>query len=172
MLAPPTEYFPAGQIAAVAFVDPVTQKYPAAQDPLQLGTAIAGADPYRPAAQSTHTLAPVREYLPAGQIAAVALVDPATQKYPAVQLPEHPGDDRPDIDPYDPAAQGAVHDATPMLGLAPYSPALQFVHVAAPPREYLPAGQPVQVDDELALTAALAVPAAQALHEPPPGASA
>ncbi len=76
---PPSEYFPSTQIAAVALVDSATQKYPAAQGPLQLDTAIAGVDPYSPAAQSTHTLAPVREYLPAGQIAAVALVDPASQ---------------------------------------------------------------------------------------------
>ena len=88
-LVPPNEYFPTPQIAAVALVDPATQKYPAAQGPLQLDTAIAGVDPYRPAAQSTHTLAPVREYLPAGRIAAVALVDPATQKYPAVQFASH-----------------------------------------------------------------------------------
>ena len=79
MPTPPTEYVPSPQMAAVALVDPATQKYPAAQGPLQLDTAIAGVDPYRPATQSTHTLAPVREYLPAGHIAAVALVDPATQ---------------------------------------------------------------------------------------------
>jgi hypothetical protein len=76
---PPNEYFPSTQIAAVALVDPATQKYPAAQGPLQLDTAIADVDPYRPAAQSTHTLAPLREYLPVGHIAAVALVDPVTQ---------------------------------------------------------------------------------------------
>ncbi len=87
--APLNEYFPTPQIAAVALVDPATQKYPAAQGPLQLDTAIADVDPYRPAAQSTHTLAPVREYLPAGQIAAVALVDPAAQMYPAVQFASH-----------------------------------------------------------------------------------
>jgi hypothetical protein len=139
--APPTEYFPAEQIAAVALVDPTKQKYPAAQDPLQLDTAIAAVDPYRPAAQSTHTLAPLSEYLPAGHAKAVAFVDPAAQMYPALQLPVHPGNDRPDVDPYNPAAHGAVHDAAPILAVAPYSPAAQFVHTPAPAREYLPAGQ-------------------------------
>jgi hypothetical protein len=96
---PPTEYFPSPQIPAMALVDPATQKYPAAHGPLQLATGIAVVDPYRPAAQSTHTLAPAREYLPAGHANAVALTDPAPQMYPAVQLPVHPGDDRPDVDP-------------------------------------------------------------------------
>ena len=77
--APPNEYLPAGQMAAVALDDPATQKYPAAQDPLQRGTAIAETFPNKPAAQSSHTLAPVREYLPEGQIVAVAFVDPASQ---------------------------------------------------------------------------------------------
>ena len=76
MPTPPNEYFPTPQIAAVALVDPATQKYPAAQGPLQLDTPIAGVDPYRPAAQSTHTLAPAREYFPAGHANAVGLVDP------------------------------------------------------------------------------------------------
>ncbi len=89
MPTPPNEYFPSPQIAAVALVDPATQKYPAAQGPLQPDMAMAGVDPNRPAAQSTHTLAPVREYLPAGQIAAVALVDPAAQMYPALQFASH-----------------------------------------------------------------------------------
>ncbi len=86
---PPTEYFPTPQRATVALVDPATQKYPAAQGPLQLDTAIADVDPYRPAAQSTHTLAPVREYLPAGHANAVALTDPAAQMYPALQFASH-----------------------------------------------------------------------------------
>jgi hypothetical protein len=77
--APPNEYLPTSQTAAVALVDLATQKCPAAQGPLQLDTAIADVDPYRPGAQSVQTLAPVKEYLPAGQIAAVAFVDPATQ---------------------------------------------------------------------------------------------
>ncbi len=140
-LVPPNEYFPTPQTAAVALVDPATQKYPAAQDPVQLDTAIACVDPYRPGAQSVHTLAPASEYLPAGHASAVALTDPASQMYPAVQLPVHPADDRPDVDPYNPAAHGAVHDATPILAVAPYSPAAQFVHTPAPVRENLPAGQ-------------------------------
>ena len=106
---------------------------------------MADAEPYRPAAQSTHTLAPAREYFPAGHANAVGLVDPAAHTYPPLQLPEHPDDDTPDTDPYKPAAHGAVHDATPMFAVAPYSPAAQSVQVPAPPTEYLPAGQPTAV---------------------------
>lgn len=98
---------PAGQGAAVALVDPTGQKYPAWQSPLQLeDTAPAlpnfpalhcavhdavgeAPRPYNPAGQSTHALAPRRLYLPAGQTAAVALVLPARQKYPAVHWPTH-----------------------------------------------------------------------------------
>ena len=36
--------------------------------------------------------APASEYRPAGHAAAVALVDPAAQKYPAVQAPVQLGD--------------------------------------------------------------------------------
>ncbi len=73
----------------MALVDPAIQKYPAAQGPLQLDMAMAGVDPYRPGAQSVHTLAPVREYLPAGHANAVALTDPAAQMYPALQFASH-----------------------------------------------------------------------------------
>jgi hypothetical protein len=77
--APAREYLPAGHITAVALTDATGHTYPALQLPVHPVVARPDVDPYRPAAQSTHTLAPVREYLPAGQIAAVALVDPATQ---------------------------------------------------------------------------------------------
>ena len=144
--APATLNRPAGHIATVAFVDPATHAYPAAHDPLQLAEPMAAVLPYRPAAQSTHTLVPAREYLPAGHVEAVGLVDPAAHTYPALQLPEHPGDDRPATDPYRPAAHGAVHDATPMFGVAPYRPALQLLHTPAPAREYVPAGQLTAVE--------------------------
>ncbi len=77
--APEREYLPAGQLTAVALTDDEGHTYPALQLPVHPVVARPDVDPYRPAAQSTHTLAPDREYLPAGQIAAVALVDPATQ---------------------------------------------------------------------------------------------
>jgi hypothetical protein len=40
-------------------------------------------EPNVPAGQAVHTPAPAREYCPAAHAAAVALADPATQKYPA-----------------------------------------------------------------------------------------
>jgi hypothetical protein len=61
-----------------------------------------------------------------------------------------------------------VHDATPILAVAPYSPAAQFVQVAAPAREYLPAGQLVHTETDVAPVAALAVPAPHKVHDVAP----
>ncbi len=88
-VAPVREYLPAGQLTAVALTDAEGHTYPALQLPEHPVVARPAVDPYRPAAQSTHTLAPVREYLPAGQIAEVALVDPAAHMYPALQFASH-----------------------------------------------------------------------------------
>ena len=72
--------------------------------------------PYCPALQFVHTPDPLTLYLPTGHTDAVDDVDPATQKYPAVQLPLHP--------------------AVVMPDTSPYRPALQFVHTPAPPTLY------------------------------------
>ena len=80
-------------------VDPATQKYPALHKPLHdddpkpLTAPYVPAghsavhdtvdrpveSPYVPTLQLVHALAAPRLYLPSGHIAAVALVDPATQ---------------------------------------------------------------------------------------------
>jgi hypothetical protein len=116
---PPNEYFPKSQIAAVAFADPATQKCPAAHSPEQVAFVRPCVDPYSPAAQSVHTLVPPNEYFPTPQTAAVALVDPATQKYPAAQSP--------------------LQLDTAIAGVDPYRPGAQSVQTLAPVREYLPA---------------------------------
>jgi len=85
--------------------------------------------------------APAREYWPAGQAVAVALVDPAGQAYPAVQLPVQDGVVRPVVEPKVPAGQGDVHAATPTPAEDPYLPAAQEVHVPAAARLYVPGGQ-------------------------------
>jgi hypothetical protein len=126
---------------------------------VQLGVVKPGVLPYRPAAQSVHTPALPVEYLPTGQIAAVALVDPATQKYPAAHVPVHDEDDRPDTAPYRPAGHGPVHEDVFSLWLAPYRPALQLVHEPAPDRENVPGWQLTAV--ALVDPAGHAYPAAQ-----------
>ncbi len=97
--APDRLYFPGGHVAAVALVDPTMHAYPAVQLSVQEATGMAGVAPYRPAAQEMHTPAPDRLYLPAGHVAAVALVDPAIHANPAVQLPLHAAVDRPKVSP-------------------------------------------------------------------------
>ena len=61
---------------------------PPGQGAVQLAVGSADVAPYRPALQFVHTVAPVREYLPAGQLTAVALTDAEGHTYPALQLPE------------------------------------------------------------------------------------
>jgi hypothetical protein len=70
--------------------------------------------------------APANEYWPARHGAAVGLADPATQKYPAVQLP--------------------VQVATVMAEELPNSPAGHGVHTPAPDRLYCPATQIAAVE--------------------------
>ena len=88
-LAPARLYLPAGHTITVALVEAAGQAYPAAHDPLQLALDMAAVAPYRPVLQLVHTAAPAKLYRPAGQAAAVALVDPATHAYPALQSPVH-----------------------------------------------------------------------------------
>jgi hypothetical protein len=106
-------------MAAVALVEPEAHAYPAAQLPLHAADDRPATAPYRPAAHaavhaadvspvpfpnrpaghSTHSPAPDRLYRPTPHIAAVALVDPATHAYPALQLPLHVSTDKPAVDP-------------------------------------------------------------------------
>jgi hypothetical protein len=143
----PMLYRPAVHIAAVALVDPATQACPALQLPLQPALDRPAVAPYVPAGHALHTPAPPTLYRPAAHIAAVALVDPATQAYPALQLPLHSTDVRPSVAPYVPAGHGAVQKADARAVVAPYRPALQFVHTLAPLALNVPAGHTDAVGD-------------------------
>jgi len=107
---------------------------------VQLADVRPADAPYSPALQFVHDPAPGKLYSPAPHIDAVAFVLPAGHAYPALQFPEHAGDVSPAVDPNVPAGHGAVHAAVPRPDVAPYSPALQFVHNPAPDKLYVPAG--------------------------------
>jgi hypothetical protein len=77
--APDKEYDPGWQAAAVGDVDPAAQMEPALQLPEHAAVGSPATPPYSPAEQLVHTVAPPRENVPAGQMDAVALVDPAGQ---------------------------------------------------------------------------------------------
>ncbi len=79
-----------------------------------------------------HVPAPAKLYRPAGHTAAVALVDPATHAYPALQLASHNAEVKPPTDPYRPEPQSPLQLALGMATVAPYRPALQLVHTDAP----------------------------------------
>ena len=83
----------------MAVVDPAGHTYPAAHGPLQLALGMAAVAPYRPDAHTLQDPAPPTLYWPAGQVAAVALVDPATHAYPGLQVPEQADVERPGTAP-------------------------------------------------------------------------
>ncbi len=145
--APLTLNLPSGHISAVAFVDPATQACPALQLPLHAADGRPAVAPYVPAGHALHTPALPTLYRPAVHIAAVALVDPATQACPALQLPLHPAEVRPSVAPYVPAGHGAVQEADARAVVAPYRPALQFVQVLDPATLNLPARHTDAVGD-------------------------
>ncbi len=62
-----------------------------------------------------HDDEPLTLYWPAGHGDAVEDVDPATQKYPAVQFPLQPAVVMPDTPPYRPALQLVQTPAPPTL---------------------------------------------------------
>ena len=71
----------------LAVMRPGTLPYrPGLHKPLQLAVGRPVVDPNCPMVQLVHVPAPVKLNLPTGQTAAVALVDPATHAYPAVQF--------------------------------------------------------------------------------------
>ncbi len=119
-----TLYLPAGHTDAVALVEPAGQEYPAVQVPLHAAVLKPTADTLNqvPAGQSLHAPAPARLYRPTGHTDVVALVDPAGQKYPAVQGPLHAAVLRPTADTLNQV------------------PAGQSLHAPAPAGLYLPAG--------------------------------
>jgi hypothetical protein len=106
---------------------------------------MAAAEPYSPAAQSVHSPAPLTLYRPAGHTAAVALVDPATHAYPALQLASQEGVVSPDKEPNLPLRHGPLQLAVGRADTTPYSPAAQLMQVSAPGRLYLPAGHTIAV---------------------------
>ena len=99
-----------------AEVDPYL---PASQGPVQAAVGSPLTAPYRPALQLVHVPAPVKLYLPGGQMLAVGVVDPAAQAYPAVQFPLHADEFRPDTAPYLPAGHSPLHAARAMGAVAP-----------------------------------------------------
>jgi hypothetical protein len=101
--------------------------HPGLQLPEHDAVPTPGDDPNLPAGQMVQVPALAREYWPAGHMNAVALVDAATQAYPAGQDPEQPAVVCPDV--------------------APKVPAGQAVQEPAPAREYVPAGQMDAVGD-------------------------
>ncbi len=125
-------YRPGGHCTAVRVTEPAGHAYPASHGPLQEGDVAADRAPYRPpvhgplqlgvpraealpnrpGAQALQTPAPGREYAPAGQAAAVALVEPAGHTNPALQ-----------------AEVQALVRAVSLL----HVPSAQLVHAAAPP---------------------------------------
>jgi hypothetical protein len=139
--APPNANLLTGHAAAVALIDPGTQKYPAVQFPLHAVLVRPGVDPNVPAGHAAQVPALPTLYWPGMHTAAVAFVDPAAHAYPALQGPLHAGLDRPLA--------------------APYRPGLQLLQVPTPPTLYWPGPQMVAV--------ALVDPGAQAypaLHGP------
>ena len=124
--AAPRLYWPGGQAAAVGRKEPGAHAYPALQLPVQRALVMPDTAPYRPAAQLLQTPAPPKLYCPAGHTIAVALVDPATQKYPAAQLLLQLTDGRPAVAPYVPAGHRLHWPAPPTL----YWPATHIAAVA------------------------------------------
>jgi hypothetical protein len=103
--------------------------------------------PYTPAGQGEHDPEPATLYCPVGHKDAVALVLPATQAYPAVQLPVHDDDVSPPVAPYLPAG----HWTHTMAPARLYCPAAHApLHAEVVSREVdpnCPAGHSVQLDD-------------------------
>ena len=155
---PATANLPAAHTAAVAELDPATHAYPALHSPLHPGVvspvvapyvpaghgAVHDAlvspelEPYSPAGQSVHTAEPPRLYFPAGQMAAVALVDPATHAYPALQFPEHAGVDKPAAAPNVPPGHKPEHTALDSPVLDPNVPTGHELHTLDPDKLYVP----------------------------------
>ncbi len=147
LLAPAGLNLPAGHIDAVLDTDPTTQKNPAVQGPEQALDGRAAVAPYRPALQFVHTPDPAALKVPGLHMLVVGDIDPAGHAYPAVQLPEHSDDARPDVAPYLPASHGPLQLAVTSPAVDPYSPALQFVHTPAPGPLYVPSGHSNAVGD-------------------------
>ncbi len=100
LVLPATHAYPAAQLPLHADdVNPLTAPYvPAGHSPLHAAIDKPMVAPYDPTLQFVHAPAAARLYVPTGHIAA-ALMDPAAQKYPAVQTPVQVDTVRPVEDP-------------------------------------------------------------------------
>ncbi len=162
--APGPLYCPAWHSTAVALVDPAGHACPAAQSPVHVGRATPEVLPNDPPGHGVHPAAPGPLYWPAGHSTAVALVDPAGQAYPAVQLPLHT-DVAPAAELNVPAGH-AEHDAAPA---SLYCPAGHCTAVAlVEPTGHAYPGLQVPLHPTEALTAPITapnVPPAHAVHD-------
>jgi hypothetical protein len=113
-----------------------------------------------------HVPAPASLYLPPGHTAAVALVEPAAQTYPALQLPEHVAFLKPTDPPYTPAGH-RLHDPAPP---ALYWPTAHMAAVALvlPATHAYPALQLPEHVAFLRPTDPPYTPAGHRLHDPAP----
>ncbi len=101
LVLPATHAYPPVQLPLHADdVSPLTAPYvPAGHSPLHAAVDKPAVAPCDPTLQFVHAPAAARLYVPTGHIAPAALMDPATQKYPAVQLPLHAALVRPAVAP-------------------------------------------------------------------------
>jgi hypothetical protein len=162
--APAKLYRPAGQMKAVALVDPTGHAYPAVQLPLhkeEFNPTTEGLNQLPPG-HTVHTAAADKLYWPAGH--RVALMVPAGQAYPAVQLSLQTVA-RPGTSLHFPASQ-SVHAAAP---LRLYRPAVHIkaVVLSDPARHANPATQTPPHEDVFMPTAVglNTVPAGHGMHE-------
>jgi hypothetical protein len=140
-------------------MNPATHAYPATQLPEHPAVPSPTMDPYSPATHDVHVPDPPTLYLPATQIEAVGLVDPAAHAYPALQFPLHAGVVRPEVVPYVPAGHAPVHPAVDSPDDAPYRPAAHTLHDPDPLKLYHPAPHTIAVAE--VLPAGHAYPAVQ-----------
>ena len=108
-----------------------------------------------------HNAAPSSLNVPAPHMAAVALVDPSAQTYPAWQGPTHALEIWPSASPYRPALHKPLHAAVVRPVSQPYVPGAHGVQSPDPATLYVPDGHSTAV--ELVLPAGHAYPA---LHTP------
>jgi hypothetical protein len=126
-------------------VDPGGHTYPAAHGPSQNWELVPAEAPYRPAVQLVHESAAGGLYRPGAHDNCTE--EPAGQKYPATQLPEHAGE--------------VIADALPKV------PAGHGEHASAPARLYCPLGHcAVQAVVDPGVTPYR--PAAHSVHDPEP----
>ena len=137
---PASLYWPAGHTTAVEVVDPDAHAYLALHAPLHADVVKPVVFPNLPAAHAMHDPEPVVLYCPVAHIAAVELVDPAGQAYPAVQGPVQAAVNKLLLNPYLPASHGPLHVDTVRPLVLPKYPTAHALHVDDPTPLHCPAG--------------------------------